>query len=777
MILLTKKLRHQIVILCLSLVFITSLSVLISFWWFSSRYTENHIQSAFNGAINVFEQYANTKAGLLTTAAQVLTADFGFKQAVASRDSATLASALKNHSDRIKADLMLVADRDGTIITSSDAQLEHSESLNLLVRALIAKKGQTLYADFNQRLYQVVALPVKAPHTIAFAITGFEINSDVTEELKELTDLDVSFYNGDQLLTTSLIEISDKIHSQLTAQQRNWLLLQRPKFANSSRNIASLEQQEIRVLLSDDLTPIYDSFDQLVLTTVIIAGIIILFALLASVLLANSLTTPLATLVKGVNRFAQGHYESNLNINRASTEIQALIKAFNNMGLEIKQREKHIIYQAQHDLLTGLRNREAFFAKVDESLQVQSSFTLLAIHIRALQRINDNLGFDIGDACLKTIATRVQNDLNKVDVIHGRLGDDLILSLIPTSSSGPEMTMLKHILDNAQLPISVQSLELNIHINAGVCLFPDDGDTAKSLVRRSIIAVDEARKQNLPLRFYQKGEDEAHLERLAIMEDLKTALSLDDGQLYMHYQPKQRLKTGEIEKLEALIRWQRPASGFVPPDVFIDLAEKAGLIIELTHWVLNTVFRQVAQWQRQDIEIQVAVNISAQDLNHPDFFNTLQATLSRHGIEPRLITLELTERDLMTNEALGVALMQQLRDAGYCLSVDDYGIGQSSLGKLKQLPVHELKIDKSFILKLDESKTDQMIVRSSIELGHNLGLSVVAEGVENETSLQLLREMGCDFIQGYYLAKPMSADDIKQWLMERKIKPLRAGPR
>lgn len=764
--LITRKLSHQIITLCVGLVLVTSISVMASFWWFSSRYTADHINTTVNSAIHVFEQYSRTEAELLKTAAQVLTADFGFKQAVATGDAATIASALENHGSRINAALMLLSDRDGKVFSSNQPQFVN-ENTDRLVRSLVLSPGETFFVEHNKRVYQVIVLPVKAPLTIAYAIVGFEITQAVTRELKQLTGLDISFFNHNALLVSSLSNEASNLQRILQRRERGWFIWQRPQYANTSREISAVGRQQLTVLLSDNLNSIYQNFDRLVVTTIVIALAIVVLGLIASVLLANSLTVPLARLVQGVHRFARGEYETKIVVSQASSEIQTLVNAFGNMGDEIRNRERHILYQAQHDLLTGLVNRDTLLHAIDNATQKQPPFYLVATHIRDLQGINDNLGFDVGDTCIKEIVRRLKTCFKQHAAIHGRLEGDLFLSLISYEEAiPPNDTLLASVIDALQKPIAVHALNLNVRFNLGISFFPQDGDTGKTLVRRALIALESARKENCSFRLYRVGEDEAHLERLAIVEDLKLALQKDDGQLSMHYQPKQNIRSGEIEKLEALIRWQRPATGFVPPDLFIDLAERAGLIVELTQWVFNTVLSQLASWHRQGINIQVAINISAQDLNHPEFLGGLEKFVQRHRVEPRFITLELTERDLMSDETQGISLMQTLRDSGYTLSVDDYGIGQSSLGKLKQLPIHELKIDKSFILKLDQSPTDQMIVRSTIDLGHNLGLSVVAEGVENQASLQLLRDMGCDYIQGYYLAKPLSAADVSHWLLE-----------
>ena len=312
--------------------------------------------------------------------------------------------------------------------------------------------------------------------------------------------------------------------------------------------------------------------------------------------------------------------------------------------------------------------------------------------------------------------------------------------------------------------MQVNKLWLNLNFRLGACLFPEQSSNAKELVRRTTIALEAARNESKTIRTYQDGEDEAYLERLNLLEELRAVIAHNAGELFMVYQPKLNLDTGKIEKVESLIRWIKPDGQFISPELFIHLAEQSGLIIKLTHWVIDTVLKQQQAWRENNIELKVAINISAQDITHIDFVDFIFDTLAKYNADPNLITLEITERDIMTNEDLVISRLCQLKQSGIQISVDDYGIGQSSLGKLKQLPIDELKIDKAFILELDKSAKDQYIVQSTIELSHQLGFSVVAEGVENKASLDMLKAMKCNHVQGYYISRPINSAQLLTWL-------------
>jgi EAL domain-containing protein (putative c-di-GMP-specific phosphodiesterase class I) len=277
------------------------------------------------------------------------------------------------------------------------------------------------------------------------------------------------------------------------------------------------------------------------------------------------------------------------------------------------------------------------------------------------------------------------------------------------------------------------------------------------------MAVSLAYQEQVSLRFYQEGEDENYLYKLRLIEELKEALESEVSPLFMNYQPKLNMNTGKIDKLEALIRWINKEEKFVNPELFIDLAEKAGLIVSLTRWVILQVIQQTEQWNKMGYHFKVSINLSAQDIQNEQFVDYLLTTVNNHDVATTQITLELTERDIAENEALVIARLSHLKSLGFAISVDDYGIGQSSLAKLKSLPVDELKIDKTFILTLEQCQKDQDIVASTISLGHKLGLSVVAEGVENKASLMLLNDFKCDYAQGYYLSRPVSAEKFIEW--------------
>jgi len=733
-------------------------------WWSSSQFNKKQLTESINNAQNVFEQYTKKKEKLLTTAARVLTADFGFKQAVTTKDKETIASVLLNHGQRIDADLMLLTDLKGQLISSSLSKLNLDATQSASLSMLLNEPGTTHFMILQNTLYQLLALPVNAPRPVAYAIVGFEINNDVAEELKRLTRLDVSFFDGTGKVITSSINLIDEklTPDYLISKTLPWFLSTRPAFDSRQFELETTKKYPVKLFLTADLSSIYKEHDRLLSSIAVIACLIMLAAIMLSRLFARNLTKPLSQLVEQSKAFSKGQYANIVSNKNMSQEVSSLFDAFSEMGNAIDAREQQILYQSQHDILTGLYNRHSFRKIISNTLIENQQHLLIAINIRGFSNLNEILGIQVGDRCLQALAQRLI-DINNDSWQHARLDGDVFLSLIPLAENVHVGRYVQEFISDLTKPLKVDSLELNLKFWAGIAIYPQDGDDTNAIFRRVMIALDYAKKDNKPIRYYHAGEEEARHQHLTIIEALRLALTLDDGQLYMNYQPKLNLKTGKIDKVEALIRWKHPELGFISPEVFISYAEQTGIIFDLTAWVIDAVPKQLSDCQQKGLFIVAAINISAQDISHPDFQMNLKKSTIKHQISPEYITLEVTERDLMQDEVQAIALLIELKKKGYTISVDDYGIGQSSLAKLKQLPVDELKIDKSFIMELNTSESDQIIVGSTISLGHRLGLSVVAEGLENNESLDILKNMGCDHIQGYFLSRPMSSEAFMEW--------------
>ena len=763
------KLRTQILLFALSLILVSTLVIQSISWWSANKFNQHQIQQNTIKAENILRQYIRSNENNLVNSARVLTADFGFKQAVASSDSDTIASVLANHGARIKADLMLLTDLSGQLISSSRSNHYDQTLLRQIVEDLMEKPGVAHIVMLNDRIYELILLPVMAPRTIAFSLLGFELNQTTLNELKHLTDLEITLLKNDQPVYSTLdsLDSDEDFAAKMNAMQSRWLGLQRPTFINSEVLPATSSVNPVSILLTTDLRPIYKQYDDLAKQLMLTVLLVVVAAIIISMIIAHKLTTPLARLVEIAHQFAKGNYDAWRDPGRSSSEVRDLTVAFRHMGEEIKQREQVVTWQARHDVLTGLFNIHTMRSTLTTIMRDYSQCIVVAMYIQNFRQINDRLGPEVADAFLNALATRLNQFKTSGNKTNARLEGIEFLSVIQLMPGQSPKQIVESLLDSLAQTFQISNISLTAQFYAGVCCYPADGTDSKTMLRRVRIAADHARINRTSIHVYTPGEDEEHLEELSIIEALQTLLKQPgNNELFLNFQPKVELSNGRIDTVETLIRWHRPGLGRIAPDKFIGLAEQSGLIVELSHWVIEQTLKQLAIWRDMGLPLEAAINVSAEDLAHPEFCRFLHSQFGLYNIPPDLVTIEITERDIMYDEALGIEVLKSLKKAGYKIAVDDYGIGQSSLSKLKILPVDELKLDMSFIRNLDTSHTDQKIVSSTIFLAHSLGLKVVAEGVENSASYELLTQMDCDSVQGYLISKPRDANDLVAWLGE-----------
>ncbi|MDE3271520.1 EAL domain-containing protein [Pseudoalteromonas sp. G4] len=762
-------LKSQITWLSAFLIIITATLLTANYWLTTADYVEQQLKQQIHFAHNVLQQNLKQQEQVLITSANVLTADFGFKQAVATLDTKTLQSALLNHSQRIKADLMVLVDLNGEFIASNDQTHYTSKLVQEHIKSMPFKTAQAQILSIQDNVYQIILVPVKAPRTIGYAIIGFRFDQSTLRQLRELLSLDISFISGKIIFQSSLSE-SSLANENLMApnQQGIQLLLSSAKFFHQTIELKNT--QNISVVLSASLQQIHSDFKRLVVATIIATLLILIFAISFSRVLSKRVTHPLKKLMGLTKGISAGNFVVPKVEGSFPNELAKLYQDFEVMSNAIKQREQKITYQAERDLLTGLNNRYKTLSDLNLLFSQNIQIAVINFNIKGFKTLNDTIGTVNGDKILQEIAKRL-NHYKKLSqsseyTLLSRLHADEFLIAINISNVKQINNIITQLRNELERPFYIDEIVLSLQLYYGIANSIEHGNNSEKLIRRASMAASNAVKNNSTLLFYQDGDDEAYLYKLNLIEELKEALEQDGSNLFLNYQPKLNLKTKKVDKAEALIRWINKEGEFVNPELFVALAEQSGLIVTLTQWVIRQAVMQISLWNEQQFSLNVSINLSAQDIQHEQFVYFLLETTAEYGVDPSNIILELTERDIADNEALVVSRLTHLKSLGFEISVDDYGIGQSSLAKLKNLPVDELKIDKCFILKLDESQEDQDIVASTIALGHKLGLRVVAEGVENLASLELLKQFNCDYIQGYYLAKPLKAEQLTQWYFD-----------
>ncbi len=431
------------------------------------------------------------------------------------------------------------------------------------------------------------------------------------------------------------------------------------------------------------------------------------------------------------------------------------------------------VHESLHDALTGLANRallaERFGRALAADARTGTATGLLLIDLDRFKEINDTFGHHYGDELLSQVGPRLAAVLRDVDTV-ARLGGDEFAVMLPDVGSVNAATAVAGKLRTAlDSPFRVSGVDLDVEASIGVVLSGEHGTDSTTLLQRADIAMYVAKSQNLGVFAYSPDVDGHSPAKLALLGDLRRAL--ERGELVLHYQPKVSISTGDVVSAEALVRWAHPDRGMIFPDAFIPLAEHTGLIGPLTRYVLNAALAQARVWSDSGRPLAVSVNLSARNLLDENLPVQVAELLTGHGVTAEMLELEVTESALMTDPVRAQRLLEQLSALGVRISIDDFGAGYTSLGQLKDLPVDELKIDKSFVMTMTEDRCNALIVHSVVDLGHNLGMTIVAEGVETEQALTALRGFGCDIAQGYHLSRPITADALDAWLHARTILP------
>ncbi|HQR03225.1 MAG TPA: EAL domain-containing protein [Rhodocyclaceae bacterium] len=716
----------------------------------------------------------------LTQGARVLAADFAFRQAIATGDRGTITSALTNHGARIDAQLMMLVNTEQKII--ADTLQTRRIDLPFFLPHLLGeaeRQGQSsAIATLDGRLYQLVVVPVLAPIPIAWVVMGFAIDEKTVQGLSSLTGLQVSFLsrhgeglwkmcasslpashqqpliqaigNGTAILPFSL-KSGDESGDYLT-------LVARQSTHNEEVVIAVLQKSE-----REAIAPIHDMVRNALLLSLL--GIAI--AMIGSVAIARTIARPVADLAGAARRIEGGDYAP-IPITPRKDEIGDLAVALDHMREGIASREARITELAYRDSLTHLPNRLLFNDRLQQAIAIASrrnqTLAILLLNLDRFRLVNDALGHANGDILLREVASRLQRTIRRKADTVARLGGDEFAMLLPDESANIASMLAGRLLQDLEQPFAIANQPVDVRASIGVVTYPLHGDTPTLLLRHADIALSMAKRNNTGHAVFDPRFEENNIERLSLMGELRTAVEQD--QLVMHYQPKIDITgTGSLHA-EALVRWQHPQRGFVPPFEFIPFAEQTGYIKAITLWVLDRCLAQCGQWRQAGRMVSLSVNLSTRDLLNPELATRLKGMLETHRCQAEWFTLEITESAIIDDPHHALANLDQLHQMGFHLSIDDFGTGYSSLSYLKRLPVDELKIDKSFVMGMVHHADDHTIVRSTIDLAHNMGLRVVAEGVETREILDALRSLGCDVAQGYLISKPVSDQDFERWMEE-----------
>jgi len=464
-----------------------------------------------------------------------------------------------------------------------------------------------------------------------------------------------------------------------------------------------------------------------------------------------------------------GQYTGNDLAYRASAII---LRETDDLRAQTTAWKQKSLHDSTHDALTSMPNRSLFYDNLRQAILVASrenrKVSVLFMDIDKFKEVNEVFGHGGGDLILKELAVRLQGIMDEQHPVARMGGDEFAVLLMDTDSGErAAITLAKKIHQVLESPFKVEKTNIEVSISIGISLYPEHSKVVGTLVQQAEIAMTAAKKSQSGYSVYTFDLSQENPRRVLLVSDLRHAIEYD--QLELHYQPKVDIQTGTVVSAEVLVRWTHPEHGSIPPGEFVPLAERGRLINMLTQWVIRTAVRDSETWHRSGLNIGLSINISARDLNDPEFPELFAGFLSSHEVKPEWFTLEITESSIMDDPVRALGVLNQLNGMNFDLSIDDFGTGYSSLAYLSKLPVQEVKIDQTFVLGMTRNRDDSVIVGATIDLGHNLGLKVVAEGVEDDETLELLKHRGCDIAQGYFISPPLARTECEAWLREGKV--------
>jgi len=432
-------------------------------------------------------------------------------------------------------------------------------------------------------------------------------------------------------------------------------------------------------------------------------------------------------------------------------------------------RDERLRHLAYHDQVTGLPNHALVHERLEQSIisgqRENNRVALLIMKVNGFNEINEALSHETVDVLLKQIGRRLRTELHESNTIGCLRSNEFVVLLPSVEGVEHSIQVTRTILKALEQPFVLSGLEVGIQARFGITVFPDHGVTADSLIQRCRIALSAATKAHSDYAVYSSEQGKGGNHHLTLFADLRRGIV--ENQLFLLYQPKIDLRTYRVTGVEALARWKHPQLGIVSPIQFISLAEQTGLIMPLTLWVIHAALSQCAAWNHDNLDLRMSVNLSTWNLQASELPDQISGLLASCGVPSSQLQLEITESAIMANPERTMENVTRMRNMGLRFSIDDFGTGYSSLAYLQKLPVDEIKIDKSFIMNMTTHEEDMVIVRSIIDLGHNLGLKVVAEGVENQPIKDLLIKLGCDGVQGYYFSRPLPPAELTSWLGEQ----------
>jgi diguanylate cyclase (GGDEF)-like protein len=781
-----RSIGARIIVLFLGLLLVVQLA---SFAALRARFAE-HARRALPTRLaegeRLLQNLLDRNAQRVTDGARLLAADYGFREALASNDGETIVSVLANHGARIGATEVALLATDFRLRSTTATHPGDLAAVAAHLAGSAADGGRaSTIALLAGRPYQAVLVPVKAPLVVGWVLMAFPLDAQLVNDMRSLSGLDLTVLTRGQAArpwTVALTSLDGAYAASLS--HRDW-----PGGAPAAGMATALALGEELGLRAIPLGAGRDGADVLALVSLSVddavrlppdlqvALIAINFAALlvfalGSVFTARRVTTPLRGLADAAERLGAGDYRTPMRGLQRHDELGELSQSFERMRTSIAENQEQILRLAYWDSLTGLPNRARFRDAVHDAIAKAGPGRTVAVLMLDLDRfkhVNDVLGYRVGDLVLVAIAGRLAHAVARDGGVVARLSGDEFGILLPGGDLSSALSVARSVERALDLPLTLEEHHIDVGAGIGIACWPVHADGADALLVRTEMAMYAAKRRTDGPLVYDPSIDVTSAQTLTLMTELRHAIDRHELRLYL--QPKLALEDRRIVGAEALVRWQHPERGLVPPFKFIPFAEQTGFIRVLTQWVFEEAARHWKALAEEGVELQVSVNLSTRDLLDGELPRKFAALLARHRVPAGAFCLEITESAIMDDPQRSLVTLDALSAMGFKLSIDDFGTGYSSLAYLKRLPVDELKIDQSFVRDMQADVDDATIVRSTIDLAHNLGILVVAEGVEDGATWDLLRELRCDQAQGFHMGRPMPIGDFLAWSVAWGLHP------
>ncbi len=684
-------------------------------------------------------------------------------------DKQRLVAELNAHREQIEADIAIAISANGTVIGEvvkrvsgqgdHDAQSGFEEGR--LGQQPVIPEGTYFYSLYNG-IYQLSIASLQFENKfIGWIAFGYLIDDQFAQGVSFATDLITRVLlqesDGWRLLASSSFEglkgvsVSEVLQGDLSED-----------VVATHLKLGYVDGRQLIVVFHGFKDKLFSAVHQFSSGLILFGVFLLVFGLGVAYALTVVFVKPVNLLLEGIRNSDLKEGDDWKGMIGSAREISCLGNEFARMRTELEAKEKEIDYRASHNLLTHLPNRSRLVFEINQLVNTDMPvFGLFQVGVGNMHEVNDTLGHKVGDEVIKEVAVRLLA-IDFIDFV-AHLGTVQFACIMNEVDEFKVAARVKSLLRQFEEPFVHRNISLQLHIRIGVALYPAHGEEAFVLMQKSDAALHMAQKEKLAYQLYDEALDVNAVYRLKLMNDIKQAII--KSQLILYYQPKINLKNRRVEQLEALVRWQHPKLGMIPPDDFIGICEQVGQINLLTMWVIREALHQCSLFQKKGFDLSISVNISAENLKDPSFCDAVLNILGAYDLPLNVLCLEITESAVVENDVLVNQVLTRLKSKGIRLSIDDYGTGYSSLAQLKRLPVHELKIDKAFVMKLPYDEGDRIITHSTIELAHNMGLSVVAEGVESQEAIDWLAEQGCEMAQGYHICRPKPAEELEDWLL------------